>query len=75
MSTLVTTTKGAIVSTDTAVAALVGANPGPAAHLALLGGIVVAALVIFGVVLWRRRREAGESERRSTLDDPPTGSD
>jgi hypothetical protein len=39
---------------------LVAANhhgPGPAAHLALLGAIVVIGLVVFAVVRWRRRHE------------------
>ncbi len=50
-------------------AALVGANPGPAAHIALLGIVVVAALVIFGIVRWRNKREAAEAAMHSTTDD------
>lgn len=46
-------------------AGLLGANPGPAAHLALLGGIVVAALVIFGVARWRKRREPEERDQEN----------
>jgi hypothetical protein len=37
------------------MSAVLAAGPGPAAHLALLGGVVVAALVILGIVRWRRR--------------------
>jgi hypothetical protein len=47
-------------------AELVGANPGPAAHLALLGVIVVIGLVIFALTRWRKRRE-GQAEA-----EPPT---
>lgn len=43
-------------------AGLVGANPGPAVHIAVLGIVVVAALVIFGVVRWRNKRDAAEAE-------------
>jgi hypothetical protein len=46
-------------------AGLLGANPGPAAHLALLGGIVVAALVIFGIARWRRRRDPEERDQEN----------
>ncbi len=58
-------------------AKLVGANPGPAAHIALLGIVVVAALVIFGIVRWRNKRDAAEAEMHSTthqnsLGSPPT---
>lgn len=55
-------------------AALVGANPGPAAHIALLGIVVVAALVIFGIVRWRNKREAAEAEMHSTTHDPTLAS-
>jgi len=34
-------------------AELVGANPGPAAHLALLGVIVVIGLAFFALGFWR----------------------
>jgi len=55
-----------------AVAALVGANPGPAAHLALLGAVAVIGLVVFGVTRWRRRRE-GQTEHDSTSRDHSAG--
>lgn len=61
------------MSTGILAAELVGANPGPAAHLALLGVVVVIALVIFGLMRWRQRREAAEAERQSARDDPPHG--
>ncbi len=52
-------------------AELVGANPGPAAHIALLGIVVVAALVIFGIARRRNKREAAEAEMRSPTYDHP----
>ena len=42
-------------------AELVGANPGPAVHLAVLGVIVVIGLAIFALTRWRKRRE-GQAE-------------
>jgi membrane protein DedA with SNARE-associated domain len=32
--------------------------PGAALHLALVAGVVVAALVVFGISRWRSRRDA-----------------
>lgn len=52
-------------------AAVVAANPGPAAHIALLGIVVVAALLTFGVVRWRRRRDAAEAELHASSIDLP----
>jgi len=54
------------VSTEILAAELVGANPGPAVHLAVLGIVVVAGLVIFAVVRWRNRREAAQAEMQSS---------
>lgn len=56
-----------------AVAALLGANPGPAAHLALLGAVAVIGLVVFGVTRWGRRRER-QTEHDSTSRDHSAGS-
>jgi hypothetical protein len=42
-------------------AELVGANPGPAVHLAVLGVIVVIGLVIFALTR-RRKRRVGQAE-------------
>lgn len=50
-------------------AELVAANPGPAAHIAFLGIVVVAALAIFGIVRWRNKREAAEAETHPTTHD------
>ncbi len=50
-------------------AAVVGANPGPAAHIALLGTVVVVGLVIFGIVRWRNKREAAEAGTNSPTHD------
>jgi len=47
-------------------AGLVGANPGPAVHLAVLGIVVVVALAILGIVRWRNKREAAQAEAQSS---------
>jgi len=60
------------VSGQIVAAELVGANPGPAAHIALLGTVVVAALVIFGIVRWRNKRETAEAEFDSPSRDDHT---
>jgi len=49
-------------------AALVAANPGPAAHIALLGIVVVVAGVVFGIVRWRNKRDAAEAAMHSSAD-------
>lgn len=54
------------MSTEILAAELVGANPGPAVHIAVLGIVVVAALVIFVVVRWRNKREAAQAETQSS---------
>lgn len=60
------------MSGQTVAAALIGANPGPAAHIALLGIVVIVALVVFVIVRRRNKREAAEAEMHSTtLEDPP----
>jgi len=49
------------MSTWIPAAELVGQQhdpPGAALHLALVAGVVVAALVVFGVSRWRSRRDA-----------------
>ena len=43
-------------------ATLVGANPGPAVHLAVLGAVILIGLVVFGVIRWQRRHEAATNE-------------
>jgi hypothetical protein len=42
---------------------VIAANPGPAVHMALLGAVIVIALVVYAIVRVRRRREAAEAER------------
>ena len=42
----------------------VAANPGPAAHLAMLGVIVILGLIVFALVRRRRRSE------QTTVDEP-----
>jgi hypothetical protein len=54
------------MSTEILGAELLGANPGPAVHLAVLGIVVVAALVIFGIVRLRNKREAAQAEMQSS---------
>ena len=43
-------------------AAVIAANPGAAAHLALLGAVIVIGLVVYAIVRVRRRREAAAAE-------------
>jgi hypothetical protein len=47
--------------------ALLAGHPGPAMHLALLGVVVVIALVVFAVARIRRKRDASPIEE---LDQP-----
>jgi hypothetical protein len=56
------------VSDEILIAGLVAAghNPGPAAHVALLGAIVAIGLVVLAFTRWRRRREEQIEE------EPPT---
>lgn len=41
---------------------MIAANPGPAAHMALLGAVIVIALIVYAIVRVRRRREAAHAE-------------
>ena len=52
-----------------AVARVVGANPGPAAHVALLGILVAIPLVIVAITRRRRRRDAAEAALRAQHED------
>jgi hypothetical protein len=52
-------------------AELVAANPGPAAHLALLGVVVVIGLAFFALTRWRRRREGQVGDEPPTHNLPP----
>lgn len=45
---------------------MIAANPGPAAHIALLGIVIVAGLIVYAIVRVRRRREAAEA---ATIDE------
>jgi uncharacterized membrane protein len=54
------------VSTEILATELVGANPGPAVHIAVLAIVVVVALVIFAIVRWRNKREAAQAETQSS---------
>jgi type VI protein secretion system component VasK len=50
-------------------ATVLAANPGPAVHLAALGVVVLVALAVYGVVRWRRRREAAQAEGEPSAHD------
>jgi hypothetical protein len=62
------------VTTQTVAAEFLGANPGPAAHIALLGIVVIAALVIFASVRRRNKRDAAEAQMHATTHDDPLAS-
>ena len=52
--------------------ALLAAHPGPAAHIALLGIIIVVGGIVFAVVRIRNKREAAEAEHVDpAADDAP----
>jgi hypothetical protein len=48
---------------------VIAANPGPAAHLALLGAVIVIGLIVYALVRVRRRREAAEAEQLNRQDE------
>jgi hypothetical protein len=54
---------------------VIAANPGPAAHLALLGAVIVIGLIVFAIVRARRRREAAEAEQLNRQDETTQSSD
>jgi hypothetical protein len=55
---------------------VIASNPGPAVHLALIGAVIVIALIVYAIVRVRRRREAVEAEKLNQLDElvPPSTS-
>jgi hypothetical protein len=48
---------------------VIASNPGPAVHIALIGAVIVIALVAYAIVRVRRRREAVEAEQLDQLDE------
>ena len=48
---------------------VIAANPGSAAHLALLGAVIVIGLIVYALVRIRRRREAAEAEQLNRQDE------
>ena len=48
---------------------VIAANPRPAAHLALLGAVIVIGLIVYALVRTRRRREAAEAEQLNRQDE------
>jgi hypothetical protein len=61
--------RGSATESVLSLVELLGANPGPAVHLAVLGVVVLVGLAVYVVVRWRRRREIGEANR------PPDATD
>ena len=55
---------------------MIASNPGPAVHMALIGAVIVIALIVYAIVRVRRRREALEAEQLNQLDElrPPSTS-
>jgi hypothetical protein len=57
------------MSAELLTALLVGQQqhdpPGAVVHIALVAGVVVAGLVLFGISRWRARRDATEAEKQS----------
>ena len=54
---------------------MIASNPGPAVHIALIGAVIVIALIVYAIVRVRRRREAVQAEKLNQLDElrpPPT---
>jgi uncharacterized membrane protein len=47
---------------------VIAANPGPAMHMALLGSVVVIALIVFAFVRIRNKRGAAQAERLDQTD-------
>lgn len=48
---------------------MIAANPGPAAHIALLGAAILIALIVYAIVRIRRKREAGQAEELNRIDE------
>ena len=55
---------------------MIASNPGPAVHIALIGAVIVIALIVYAIVRVRRRRKALEAEQLNQLDElrPPSTS-
>ena len=53
---------------------MIASNPGPAVHMALIGAVIVIALIVYAIVRVRRRRKALEAEQLNQLDElrPPS---
>ena len=57
---------------------MIASNPGPAVHIAVLGAVLVIALIVYAIVRVRRHREAVDAEHLNQLDGlrpPPTPAD
>jgi hypothetical protein len=48
---------------------VIASNPGAAVHMALIGAVIVIALIAYAIVRVRRRREAVEAEQLNQLDE------
>ena len=56
---------------------MIASNPGPVVHFALIGAVILIALIVYTIVRVRRRREAVEAEQLNQLDElrPPATTD
>lgn len=48
---------------------MIASDPGPAVHMALVGAVIVIALIVYAIVRVRRRRDAVEAEKLNQLDE------
>ena len=48
---------------------MIASNPGPAVHIAVIGAVIVIALIVYAIVRVRHRREALEVEKLNQLDE------
>jgi hypothetical protein len=48
---------------------VIASNPGPAVHIAVIGAVIVIALIVYAIVRVRHRREALEVEKLNQLDE------
>jgi hypothetical protein len=56
---------------------VIASNPGPVVHFALIGAVILIALIVYTIVRVRRRREAVEAKQLNQLEElrPPATTD
>ena len=56
---------------------MIASHPGPAVHMAVIGAVILVALIGYAIVRVRRRREAVEAEQLNQLEGlrPPATTD